>query len=125
MARPRSINGKLRLALSYMTWGAEDGVALEWLDAAHRAGVRVRTMRLALLKPHVRRFLNEQRRALLAASSAQNISRAAAIRDQDDNRMAAVNAIKLLENADVFGGDGGPVRTPGVCIQIINGPGDN
>lgn len=119
MARPRSLSGKLRLALNYMIWGPENGMALEWQEAARRAGLRVRTMRLAIQKPHVRQYLNEQRRALLAASSAQNISRAAAIRDQDDNKMAAVNAIKLLESGDVFGGDAAPVRTPGICIQII------
>jgi hypothetical protein len=113
--------GKLKTALDLMIWGGEDGLAVDWVGAAKLVGLRTRTLRLAIQKPHVRTYLNEQRRAMLAGISAKNISRAAAIRDQDENRTAAVNAIRFLEDGGNSGGPAGPVRVPGVVIQIIGG----
>ena len=116
---PRRVTGRLKHALDLMIWGGDDGMPVEWEEAAKRAGLRTRTLRLAIQKPHVRVYLNKQRRAFLGAISAKNISRAAAIRDQDANRMAALGAIKFLEDGGDSSRSAGPVRTPGICIQII------
>ncbi len=117
---PRRVTGRLKLACDLMIWGGANGLALDWDAAARQVGLRTRTMRVAIQKPHVRTYLNEQRRALLVCASAQNISRAVAIRDQDANRMAALGAIKLLEGGADPRTDNGPVTTPGVCIQIVD-----
>jgi hypothetical protein len=116
---PRRVTGRLKTALDLTIWGGDDGMPLEWYEAARQVGLRTRTMRLAIQKAHVRAYIADQRRALLAGISAKNISRAAVLRDQDENRMAALGALKFLEDGGSAGRSAGPVRTPGICIQIV------
>lgn len=100
----------------------EGGKALTWQEAAAEVGMSTRNMRLALERPHVRTYLAEQKQVFRASASAQNISRLVAIRDQDENKMAALQAVKLLEEGTDPGGNDAPVRTPGISIQIVNMP---
>src|SRR5688572_20660441 len=117
---PGRVTGKLKIALDLMIWGDSEGNVLNWDEAARRAGLRTRAMRLALRKPHVRMYQREQTSTVLACASAKNISRAVAIRDQDMNRAAALGAIRFLEQGGEQVGSNGPVRTPGICIQIVD-----
>lgn len=111
----RRVTGRVKLACDAMVWEG-----LDWQAAAAKANLHVRSMRLALERPHVKQYLAEQKQVFRASASAQNISRLVDIRDQSDNKMASLGAIKLLEEGSDPGGNDAPVRTPGISIQIIN-----
>lgn len=68
-----------------------------WDEAAVKAGMHVRSMRLALKRPHVIAYLKQARQVFLASVGAGNIRRLAQLRDQDDNRNAAVAAARTIE----------------------------
>ena len=73
----------------------EDG--LMWDQAAVKAGMHVRSMRLALKKSRVLTYLKQARQIFLASVGAGNLRRLAQLRDQDDNRNAAVAAARTIE----------------------------
>jgi hypothetical protein len=87
-----------------MVW---EGMA--WNDAAQKMNFRTRSMRLAMERQHVLRYLAAQRRVLLAQSSGQNLHRLGELRDQDSNPAAAVQAARALEALaiEARGGPGG------------------
>jgi hypothetical protein len=86
------VSGRLKAALDDMTWNGTP-----WDEAARKANLTVRAMRLALKRPQVLKYLRTERGVLLAQASAKNFHRLAAIRDQDANRNAAVAAVRTLE----------------------------
>jgi hypothetical protein len=90
------ISQQLKAALDSMIYEA-----LPWDAAAVKAGLKVRGMRKAMRRPHVLQYLREERLVLLAAISTATPLRLAQLRDQDDNRNAAVNAARALEGLDV------------------------
>ena len=112
----RRVTGRVKAAADLMVWEG-----LEWQAAAGKVGLHVRSMRYALNRPHFRAYLQEQRQVFRAAASTANISRLVSLRDQDDNKIAALQAVRILED---MGGDGAsgdaPIRTPGIAIQIVN-----
>jgi hypothetical protein len=111
----REVRGKCKRALDRMVWEGQP-----WDEAAKAENYTVASMRKALERPHVRAYLQEQKQVFRASASSQNISRLVKIRDQDENRMASLGAVKLLEEGSEIGGNDTPVRTPGISIQIIN-----
>jgi hypothetical protein len=95
-------------------------------------------MRLALKRPNVIRYLREARQVFLTHVGAANIRRLRDLRDQDENRNAAVGAARtiegLIEDTSANGlGIGRPRagwaidlgedQRAGVVIQIVNSPG--
>ena len=96
---------------------------LDWEVAATQAKLQVRTMRLAMRRPHVLAYLKAERQVVLASVVAQNPRRLQQLRDQDENRAAAVRAASVLEamdeNAMQRGSGGGVAHAPGLVIQII------
>lgn len=92
--------GKLKLALGFMVWGDEAGEPMEFADAARKANLSVRAMRLALERPHVIRYLSEQKQVFRKSVSATNISHLRKIRNASGNAMAQLGAIKLIEQMD-------------------------
>lgn len=97
----------------------ENGTA--WNDAATNAGLTVQAMRISLKKPHVLQYVKAEREVFRAAICTGNIFKLAAIRDQDSNQMAALGAIKQLEQiGDEPGSNSGANVPPGLVIQIIN-----
>lgn len=66
-------------------------------DAAKAVGMLPKSLYKALAKSHVKRYFNQQLEVLRTAARARNFHRLEAIREQDGNPMAAVNAIKTLE----------------------------
>jgi hypothetical protein len=120
-SKPLRVTGKLRVACDMMVWGVDgDGLALSWDEAARQADYRVRSMRLALERPHVVKYLNQQKEVFRSSASAKNISRAVQLRDQDDNRTAAQRALEWLDRTAAersHDGIGGSVM-PGVVILI-------
>ena len=96
-----SIGGRLKAALDDMVWNGT-----KWDEAAWKANLTVRSMRMSMQKAHVLRYIRAQRGVLLAQSSAQTFHRLSELRDQDENRNAAVAAARTLEamTNEAFGG---------------------
>jgi hypothetical protein len=116
----KQVSGKLKRALDLMVYGDETGNCHSFLDAARKVGYSAVSMRKALERAHVQRYLREQKQVFRSAASAQNIHRAVQIRDQDDNRTAAVQAIKYLDGIaeNEAGGAGSHRVTPGVVVHV-------
>jgi hypothetical protein len=70
----------------------------------------------------VRQYLQGQRQVLRAALCAPNFSKLAGLRDQTENRGAAVKAIQVMEaldpDAGLHGPGGNAPRAPGVVIIV-------
>jgi len=101
---PKRVTGKLKAVCDAMVW---DG--MRWDEAAMKMNFRTRSMRMAMQRPHVLRYIAAQRRVLLAQSSGQNLHRLGELRDQDSNPAAAVQAARALEALaiEARGGPGG------------------
>lgn len=122
-SKPRRVTGKLKTAIDLMVFGDEAATVYAWDEAARQAGLTVRTMRLALERQHVRRYLKDQQEVFRAAICAANPRRLAQIRDQDDNRSAAVKAIQVLEQRDTDPATASArTHMPGVVIVIGQPP---
>lgn len=118
-----AVSGRLRDALVDMSWNGTP-----WNEAARKANLTVRAMRLALKRPQVLAFLKSERVVLLASISGATVSRLQQLRDQDENRAAAVSAAKTLnemsEAAEVNPARMNQARAPGLVfvIQMPTGP---
>jgi hypothetical protein len=112
------VTGKLAHAINLMV---EHGTP--WNEAAVKAGLTVRSMRLSLKKQHVVSHLWRERQVFLAGVCAANPQRLAAIRENDRNLAASVRAVSELEqmagNPAARGGFT-PGETPGLTIRIIS-----
>lgn len=114
-ANGKEIRGKLKVSLDNMVWRG-----LAWKQAAEEAGFTPDALRKALERPHVQRYVREQKQVFRAAASGQNIQRAVEIRDQRDNHTAAIQAIRYLDgqsDEQSRNVDGRQV-TPGVVITV-------
>jgi hypothetical protein len=93
--------------------------AMSWDAAAVKAGLKVQGMRRALRRPQVLKYLRDERQILLAAIATATPLRLAQLRDQDDNRNAAVNAARTLEGLDAdMPMRGGQASAPGFVIVL-------
>jgi hypothetical protein len=106
---------------------AREGMALE--AAAKIVGLGSRQLRGALNAPHVRRWVRDQRLALLESINATNPEALRRIRDAEEgNQMAQVAAIKTLESMretlDPTPATGATTHAPGLVVQIINHAGE-
>jgi hypothetical protein len=115
------VSGRLKAALDDML---ENGTA--WDAAAVKANLTVRAMRLALKRPVVLTYLRKERHVLLARMSPENLHRLGKLRDQDDNKAAAVQAARTLEGlaSEVYGGagSGGGGARAGYLIDLSDEP---
>lgn len=94
-----------------------------WDEAAQQSNVTVRTMRLALNRPHVVSYLKAKREVFRVHASTANIHRLVEMRDQDENKMAAVTAIKALEQiGESEQVSRGSQALPGLQIVIVQQP---
>jgi hypothetical protein len=91
-AAPGRVTGKLKAAIDRMVWFGDRRP-----DAATAAGLTDHGLRSALRKPHVLGYLRSELALLREGERPRNVHRLAALRDQDDNRNAAVAAINVLE----------------------------
>lgn len=121
-ARPASVarmpGGKVRAALDLMVWEGIDRDA-----AAKQAGIEPKSLYNALRKHHVKAYYLGQCEVLRTSGRARRIHRLEAIAEQDDNKQAAVNAIKALDYIeDQPAAARGNSSSPGFVIQVINQP---
>lgn len=115
--RPLRISPKLREAIDCsITEG------LPWSEAAVKCGLTTRAMRMALGKAHVIRYIQEKTAQFRVEISTRDVFRLAELRDQNENKVAAVNSIRLLRQ--LGDEDVRPLHTrnvtPGVVVIIKN-----
>lgn len=81
------------------------------------------SLRIAFTKPHVKAYYLAQLEVLRTSERARNIHALAEVRDQPENKMARVAAVKALEGIDDAAPAAGGVNpSPGLVIVIQNGP---
>lgn len=93
---------------------------MPWDQAADAAKVTRRGLRKALELPHVIQYLRQQRQVFRAHAAAANIHRAVQIRSQDDNKTAAIQAIRYLDGISEQESTRADGRTvsPGVVVTV-------
>lgn len=110
------ISARVRTAIEAMVW---QGLTRD--EAAQHAGIKDNSLYIAMRKPDVRRFYLSELDVLRTSEKARNHHALVRIRDQDENKMATVAAVKVLEQIDETPATAGVHRSaPGVTI-IING----
>jgi hypothetical protein len=85
------VTGKLKRAVDYMLDGSSR------LDAAHRAGMSDHGLREALKRPHVKRYYLDELEVLRTGERVRNLLAAIEVRDQRENQVARMTAIRWLE----------------------------
>lgn len=119
----QKIRGRLLRAIELMIWGEpETGKPVDWSDAAKAVGMKTRSMRLALAKPHVRAFVVSEKKICREAVGAANVMVAKEIRDQNENQMAKIRALQWLEGLPADQPARGFGTVPGVVVVISNSP---
>jgi hypothetical protein len=114
------ITRKVRDAITAMVWEG-----LPRADAATKAGISEHGLYKALRKPPVKAYYLRELEVLRTSERARNFHTLCEVRDQRDNQMARVNAVKALEQVDEISERASSIRSPGVVIQIVNqGPND-
>jgi hypothetical protein len=112
--RVQKVRAKLKTMIDRMVWDGEP-----WEVAAAAAKLQTRSARKALEKPHVVRYLREQRSLFRSALSARNEHVAADIRDNSANAMARVASLRYLDGLPVGDNGAGLSRvTPGVVVHV-------
>jgi alcohol dehydrogenase class IV len=89
---PGRVTGKLKTAIERMVWFGDARA-----DAATAAGLTDHGLRTALRKPHVLAYLRSELALLREGERPRSIHRLIELREQDENRNAAVKAIQVLE----------------------------
>jgi hypothetical protein len=90
-------------------------------DAAKANSMSIHGLRQALRKPHVKAFYLAELGVLRDSERPRTFRRLTALRDQDENKNAAVSAAKVLEQiSDEPLRSNATVTSPGVTIRIVN-----
>jgi hypothetical protein len=108
----------VRKAIELMVW---EGHRRD--DAAKAAGMLPKSLYNAFRKHHVRAYYLTQLEVLRTSERARNIHALCSVRDQTDNQMARVNAVKALEQLEDQAPAGNSLqRSPGLQIVIVQPP---
>jgi hypothetical protein len=115
-SKPLAVTGRLKRAIELMVW---EGLTRD--DAAVKAGLRPHSLYVAFRKPHVKSYYLAEVEVLRLSGRAKRLHRLDALAMQDENKNAAVAAIKV---ADAIPDElpqrfGTGAQTPGVTIRII------
>lgn len=113
--RPRGLTQAVKIAIDAIVFDrCSRAVACE------KAGITERALYLALEKSEVAAHWNSSIKVLRTGERARNLHRLAELRDQDENRGAAVKSVQLLEQLDVNDVRPGPEAIrPGLIIHIV------
>jgi len=113
---PGRVTGKLHKAIDAMVW---EGASRK--EAAKAAGLSDHGLRQALRRPHVLAHYRAECEVLRTSGRAKRLHRLEQLAEQDENRNAAVAAIKAAEQIgdDAAGGARAAAFGPGVTIQIV------
>jgi hypothetical protein len=112
---PGKVTGRLRAALLDMVW---KGSRRD--DAAKANSMSIHGLREALRKPHVKAFYLAELGVLRESERPKTFHRLCDLRDQDENKNAAVAAAKALEQlSDEPLRSNATVTSPGVIIRVL------
>ncbi len=109
----QTIKGRLQQALDLILWQGKS-----WDDAATEAGLTTRSMRLAMARPNVIKYLRLGVKERLGASQARALVRLEKIMS-DNDQMPGVQAAKTILGL-TFDDYQTKQTSPGVVIQIIS-----
>jgi hypothetical protein len=115
------ISPRLRHALDLMVWGDETGRPLPYDEAAKALNIKTQSMRRSLERSVTRAYLREQREVFRACLTSKTLHRLAELGWQDENRNAAVAAIRAIEGQEEQS-RASSAESPFVTIRIINAP---
>jgi hypothetical protein len=111
------VTGRLKVAIETMVWSGACRA-----DAARVSGLTDHSLRAALKKPHVKAAYLAELEVLRLSARARAFHRLVELSEQNDNRGAAVAAVRtmVLEGQDeAVRGFGTTGQSPGLVIQII------
>jgi hypothetical protein len=110
------ITAKVRAAVDAMVW---EGLKRD--DAANKAGMKDNSLYVALTRPDVKAYYNQQCEVLRTSGRARRIHRLEAMLEQNDNKAAVINAALALEGManDQAAANAQVSAVPGVIIQIV------
>jgi hypothetical protein len=114
---PGKVTGRLRAALLDMVW---KGSRRD--DAAKANNMSIHGLREALRKPHVKAFYLAELGVLRESERPKTFHRLCDLRDQDENKNAAVAAAKALEqisDEQMMRPNAATVPSPGVIIRVL------
>lgn len=115
---PGKVTGKLKRAIDLMVWEG-----LKRAEAAASAGLTDQALYAAFRRPYVKAHYASMLEVLRTSAKARNIHALEEVRDQTDNAMARVNAVKALEQLeDVQHGNSGSMRSAGIVIVVGSQP---
>ena len=114
---PGKVTGKLKLAIEAMVWFGACRA-----DAAKIAGLTDHSLRTALKKPHVKQAYLAELEVLRLSARARAFHRLVELSEQNENRGAAVAAVRtmVLEGQDEAQRGFGVTQSPGLTIQIVS-----
>jgi hypothetical protein len=112
---PHRITGRLLTALNAMVW---EGLTRK--EAAKAAGFAEHSLYVALRKPHVRQWYLGECEVLRLSGRAKRLHRLEELAMQDENKNAAVAAIKAADQLEdqAAAGRGLVPMTPGFVVVI-------
>jgi hypothetical protein len=117
---PRAPGRAAREALDLMVF---EGINRD--EAAKRAGMLPKSLANSLRKPQTKRYYSEALEVLRVSGRARRIHRLEQLAEQDDNKVAAVNAIAALERLDGAAEAAAPGRpSTGFVIMVVDGRGN-
>src|SRR5688572_21974838 len=87
-SRPRRVTGKLQVALDAIV---HEGIEMD--EAAERAGLTTRNVRLAMQRPWVIAYMREQRAMLVSELTASNPHHLRRMRAGSPNQMVRLGAV--------------------------------
>jgi hypothetical protein len=113
---PGKVTGRLRAALLDMVW---KGSRRD--DAAKANHMSIHGLREALRKPHVKAFYLAELGVLRESERPRTFHRLCDLRDQDENRNAAVSAAKVLEQISDEQSlrPNATVASPGIVLRVV------
>lgn len=119
IGKPYRVVGRLRHACDLMVWGDQTSKPLPWNDAARAVGISARSMRKSLERPAVRAYLMQQKQVFRTCLSAKTLWRLDELASQDENRNAAVAALRVIEGQDEAQSRSLHSNSPHVTIRIV------
>jgi hypothetical protein len=112
------ITARVREAVSLMVW---EGLKRD--DAAKAVGLKPNSLYVAMRKPDVKSLYLAECESFRLSGKARRLHRLEEIAASDKNLNAAVAAIRVAESLEPDPGlRSGMVTTPGLIIQIVDGP---
>jgi hypothetical protein len=114
----RQVTAKVRRAIHEMVWGG-----LSRAQAAEAAGLKDNSLYVAFRRPETRQAYLAECEVLRVSGRAKRLHRLEELAAQDENRNAAVMAIKVAEQLGddpAATGRTGTPMVPGLIIQVVN-----